>query len=79
MATTSSPKPSAAFNELGKTLGSKPPKGLAKLSAADLKHLNQQIAQSLEHHQASMAEAEETIINQAPKPLRKTVRKILGA
>lgn len=79
MASNSNAKTSVAFQHLGETLGAKPPKGLAALPAADLKHLTEQIGNSLEHHQNSMAEAEETIINQAPKPLRGTVRKILGA
>ncbi len=79
MATASKAKTSAAFTQLSKTLGSAPPKALDKLPARDLQRLNAQIGTALEIHQDTMAQAEETIINQAPRPLRGTIRKILGA
>lgn len=78
MATKPKAKTSAAFQQLGQTLGAKPPKGLAALPARDLQHLNEQVEAALALHQQTMAEAEASIVNHAPKPLRKTVRKILG-
>lgn len=79
MATTSKAKTPAAFQDLTKTLGAKPPKALGALSAKDLQHLDAQIQTALAQHQETVRQAEDSIINQAPKPLRKTVRKILGA
>ncbi len=72
-------KTSAAFKQLGETLGTTPPLALDKLPAAQLKHLNEQIQESMVHHQEAMEQAETSVINAAPKPLRGTVRKLLGA
>jgi hypothetical protein len=78
MATKPKAKTSPAFQQLAATLGAKPPKGLSVLPARDLQHLNEQVEAALTLHQQTMAEAEASIVNHAPKPLRKTVRKILG-
>jgi hypothetical protein len=79
MATNTKAKTSAEFQKLSATLGTKPPKGLSALPASDLEHLDEQIGRALDLHQETMAQAEESIINQAPRPLRGTIRKILGA
>lgn len=71
-------KTPAAFQDLAKTLGAKPPKALAELPEADLAHLIEQIETSLLHHQETVEQAEESIINSAPRPLRGTIRKIFG-
>lgn len=78
MATTAKPKTPNAFKALTDTLGSKPPKALAELPEADLLHLSDQVEQALAHHQESVATAEESIINSAPRPLRGTIRKIFA-
>ncbi len=78
MATTTKAKTSAAYQQLAKTLGAKPPRTLDKLPARDLQRLDAQINGALVTHQETVAQAEESIVNQAPRPLRGTVRKILG-
>lgn len=77
--TTSSAKTSAAFKQLAESLGSAPPDGLSALAARDLQHLDAQVREALRVHQETLAEAEASIITQAPRPLRGTVRRILGA
>ena len=79
MATGTKAKTSIAYQQLSKTLGAKPPKALDDLPAADLKHLNEQIAQALAEHQQTMEQAENSIIESAPRALRGTIRKLLGA
>lgn len=79
MANGSKAKTSAAHQQLSETLGTKAPKALDELPAADLKHLTQQIEQAREEHQETMRQAEQSIIEMAPRPLRGTVRKVLGA
>lgn len=72
-------KPSSEMQELAKVLGSKPPKALGELPDADLRHLTEQIEQSLNYHQESVAQAEASIVNSAPRPLRGTIRRIFAA
>jgi hypothetical protein len=79
MATTPKVKSSQALQQLTETLGAKPPKALGQLPAEDLQHLNEQIVTAQELHQETVEQAEQSIINSAPRPLRGTVRKILGA
>lgn len=79
MASSTKSKSSAAFQHLADTLGTKPPKALDELPARDIQHLNDKIEQALLVHQETVAAAEQSIINQAPRPLRKPVAKILGA
>lgn len=79
MATATKNKTSLAYQQLSKTLGVKPPKKLDDLPAADLKHLNEQIEMALTRHQETMDQAQNSIIESAPRALRSTVRKILGA
>jgi hypothetical protein len=78
MATTATNKTSLAFQQLSKTLGAKPPKALDELPARDLQDLNTKVAAAAADHEASMIEAENSIVDQAPRALRGTVRKILG-
>lgn len=78
MATTTKAKTPVAFQDLAKTLGAKPPKALADLPAADLSHLARQIDTALAHHQETVEQAEQSIIDSAPRPLRGTIRKIFG-
>lgn len=79
MASATKTKTSAAYRQLAETLGSTPPLALDKLPAAELKHLNEQIQESMVHHQEAMEEAETSVINAAPRALRGTVRRLLGA
>lgn len=79
MATAAKPKTSIAYQQLGKTLGAKPPKALDDLAAADVADLNKKVEAALAQHEATIAEAENSIVDQAPRALRGTVRKILGA
>ena len=71
--------PKKAYAEFSETLGAKPPKEFNELSAADLATLNRLLAESIELHEASVAEAEEDVARMAPRPLRGTVRKMLGS
>lgn len=71
--------PKKAIAELSGTLGAKPPREFNQLSAADLSTLNRLLSESVELHEASIAEAEEDVAHMAPRPLRGTVRKMLGA
>jgi hypothetical protein len=75
---TSSKKTSLAYQQLSKTLGAKPPAELDTLAAADLKQLADAVDVAYANHMQAMGEAEESIINTAPRPLRGAVRKILG-
>jgi predicted negative regulator of RcsB-dependent stress response len=78
MATAATNKTSLAFQQLSKTLGAKPPKALDDLPAKDLQDLNAKSAAALLEHQNAMVQAENSIVDQAPRALRGTVRKILG-
>jgi hypothetical protein len=78
MATATTNKTSLAFQQLSKTLGAKPPKALDELPAKDLQDLTDKVAAALVEHQESMVQAELSIVDQAPRALRGTVRKILG-
>lgn len=71
--------PKKAFTELAGTLGSDPPKEFNTLKAEDLATLNRLLAESIDLHEATIAEAEENVAKLAPRPLRGTVRKMLGA
>lgn len=71
--------PKKGLIELAETLGDKPPREFNELSAADLSTLNRLLSESIELHEASVAEAEEDVALLAPRPLRGTVRKILGS
>ncbi len=75
----SSSKPSAAFTRLAKATSATPPRQLNQLSAADLNHLTDAVEQSLAGHKAAIEQAELNIINQAPRPLRGSVRRVLGS
>lgn len=78
MATAAKAKTSIAYQQLSKTLGAKPPKALDELPAANLAHLNAQVEKALAQHEATILEAENSIVDHAPRALRGTVRKILG-
>ncbi len=68
-----------AYNDLAEVLGSPPPAEFNNLSAADLATLSRLVAESVELHEAALAEAEDVVVNNAPRPMRGTIRKILGA
>ncbi|MGB0873267.1 MAG: hypothetical protein ACPGYP_09060 [Solirubrobacterales bacterium] len=72
-------QPSAEFKRLAKATSATPPRDLNSLSAKDLDHLTGLIERSLAGHEQAIVEAEENIVNQAPRPLRGTVRRMLGA
>jgi hypothetical protein len=78
MATAAANKTSLAYQQLSKTLGVKPPKALDDLPAKDLQDLTAKTAAALVRHQDAMAQAENSIVDQAPRALRGTVRRILG-
>lgn len=78
MATAAANKTSLAFQQLTKTLGAKPPKALDELPAKDLQDLTAKVDAALIQHQDAMIQAELSIVEQAPRALRGTVRKILG-
>ena len=78
-APTMSTAPKKSIAELSETLGAKPPKEFNDLSAADVSTLNRLLSESIELHEASIAAAEEDVAQMAPRPLRGTVRKMLGS
>lgn len=71
--------PKKAINDLSSTLGAKPPREFNDLTSAELSTLNRLLSESIELHEASIAEAEEDVARMAPRPLRGTVRKMLGS
>lgn len=75
---SSAGKTSVAFNDLKAALGSRPPAELDRLKAADLKDLAARIDATAERHEASVREAEQRVVEIAPRMVRGTVRKILG-
>ncbi len=64
-------------DELARALGAPPPPALKKLSAADRKVLATLVEQALERHEAAIIEAEASLLQHVPRPLRSTVRSIL--
>lgn len=78
MATAAANKTSLAFQQLSKTLDAKPPKALDELPAKDLQDLTKKVEAALVQHEDAMIQAENSIIDQAPRALRGTVRKLLG-
>lgn len=72
-------KTKKAFDDLAEMIGDDPPAELNRLSAADLTTLNRLVGESLDLHEATIAEAEENVVKLAPRPLRGTVRRLLGA
>jgi hypothetical protein len=71
-------KAKKGFDELAAVLRTAPPAELNRLNADELKQLTRLIGESLELHEATIAEAEENVVHLAPRPLRGTVRKLLG-
>ncbi|MFT4049640.1 MAG: hypothetical protein QM648_07350 [Solirubrobacterales bacterium] len=71
--------PKKAYNELAEALGAAPPTEFNDLTADELGTLTRLFGESLELHEASIASAEDDVIKLAPRPLRGTVRKMLGA
>ncbi|MBJ7458784.1 MAG: hypothetical protein JHD02_06335 [Thermoleophilaceae bacterium] len=78
MASPATNKTSIAFQQLSKTIGAKPPKALDELPAKNLQDLNDKVEAALQRHQETMVSAENSIVDQAPRALRGTVRKLLG-
>lgn len=71
-------KPKKAFSAFAEVIDAQPPAALNTLSAADLDKLSRIVSESIDLHEAALAEAEEHVVRIAPRPLRGTVRKILG-
>lgn len=71
-------KPKKAFTAFAELIDADPPAALNSLSAAELEALTRIVGESIDLHEATLAEAEECVIRIAPRPLRGTVRKILG-
>jgi hypothetical protein len=67
-----------AYDELAEALGAQPPKEFNNLAAADLQTLTRLLKESVDLHEASIAAAQEDGLKMAPRPLRGTVRKVLG-
>lgn len=72
----SSPK---ALKDLTDALGAKPPKEFRDLASDELATLTRLLGESIELHEASIAAAEENVVKLAPRPLRGSVRKMLGS
>jgi hypothetical protein len=72
-------KTKKGFDDLGRLIGATPPAELDTLTADELKRLNVLVESALEQHQAAMIEAEENVVNLAPRLMRGAVRKLLGA
>lgn len=68
-----------AYTQLAGALGAKPPSEFNDLTAAELSTLTRLLGESVELHEASIAEAEDNVVKLAPRPLRGSVRKMLGA
>lgn len=64
-------------DELTRVLGSAPPAQLKKLKAADSKHLASLIEEALARHSAAAEEAEASLLQHVPRPLRPAVRSFL--
>ncbi|MGH2905325.1 MAG: hypothetical protein ACRDKI_00985 [Solirubrobacterales bacterium] len=71
-------KTKRGYDDLKAVTGTTPPAELNQLSAADLTDLTARVQRALDGHAAAIADAEEKLVNMAPRPLRGTVRKILG-
>lgn len=71
--------PKKAYSELAQTIGDTPPKEFNDLTADELATLNRLLSESIDLHEASISEAEEKAVHMAPRPLRGTIRKMLGA
>ena len=67
------------FQELHSVIGAPPPAELNRLRKDDLKVLTDLVSSALERHEAAIAEAEERVSQLAPRPLRGTVRRLLGS
>lgn len=63
---------------LAKELGAKPPKGLEALTNAELKRLAELVGDARVYHEEAIQLAEDNVVKMAPRPLRGTVRRILG-
>lgn len=72
-------KPKKAFTELAEVLGDQPPAEFNDLKADELQTLTRLLSESIDLHEATIHEAEENVVRLAPRPLRGTARKILGA
>lgn len=72
-------KPKKAFTDLAEVVGSPPPAEFNDLKAEELNRLGELISESRDLHEASISAAEDGVIKLAPRPLRGTVRKMLGA
>ena len=78
MASPATNKTSLAFQQLSKSLDAKPPKALDELPAHDLQDLNAKVDAALAQHEEAMVQAENSIVDHAPRALRGTVRRLLG-
>jgi hypothetical protein len=72
-------KTKKGYDELKAVVGSAPPIELNTLSADELKQLTELVASALDRHEAAMVEAEENVVNFAPRLMRGSVRRLLGA
>jgi hypothetical protein len=68
-----------SFKELSELLGGDPPKEFNNLPATELARFVELLSESIDLHEASIAKAEDDVISMAPRPLRGTVRRALGA
>jgi hypothetical protein len=71
-------KTKKGYDELKAVVGTAPPIEINTLSADELAELTQLVSGSLQRHAAAMAEAEENVVNMAPRMMRGSVRRLLG-
>lgn len=67
----------AKLDELTRALRAEPPAALKKLKAADGKHLAELIDEALARQNKAVEEAEASLLQHVPRPLRPAVRSFL--
>jgi hypothetical protein len=79
MAKIKAAKTKKGYDELKQVVGSAPPIEINVLSADELQKLTELVGGAIDRHEAAMVEAEENVINFAPRMMRGSVRRLLGA
>ena len=67
------------LDEIGRLIGARPPAQLARLTNDQLGELARLVRESQEIHEAAVAEAEQNVAHIAPRPLRGTIRRLMGS
>ena len=71
-------KTKKGYDELKQIVGSAPPIEINALSADELQHLTGLVSGAIDRHEDAMDQAEENVINMAPRMMRGSVRRMLG-